>query len=196
MISKICFRCKKEKPVKDYNKDKQAKDGLRASCKPCLLERARVLRNENLDRARAYGRSRNEYLQNYRKDKQKERALEARKYMAKHGDKVRAYRRKWYSDNKERLQAKRAEYIKNNPWFNRANSSKRRAALLERIPSWADIEAIKEVFRSCPKDMVVDHVIPLQGEIVSGLHLHINMQYLTPSDNSRKWNHFGGRVSA
>ena len=34
----------------------------------------------------------------------------------------------------------------------------------------------------------VDHVIPLQGRLVSGLHVHTNMQIITGSENSRKWN--------
>ncbi len=34
----------------------------------------------------------------------------------------------------------------------------------------------------------VDHIIPLQGEMVSGLHVHNNLQILTRSKNRSKQN--------
>ena len=36
----------------------------------------------------------------------------------------------------------------------------------------------------------VDHIIPLQGKIVSGLHIHTNMQIIPKRENCRKSNKF------
>lgn len=66
----------------------------------------------------------------------------------------------------------------------------RRAARKRRTPQWADLEAIREFYRRCPAGYQVDHVIPLQGTVVSGLHVENNLQYLTASDNSKKKNKF------
>jgi len=71
-----------------------------------------------------------------------------------------------------------------------ANLAKRRAAKLQATPRWADLEKIVEVFRNCPQDMHVDHIVPLMGKLVCGLHIHNNLQYLTGPENlekSNKW---------
>ena len=120
------------------------------------------------------------------------RAAEARKYREKSGDKVRAYRRSWYEQNKDMLREYRRNYIKQNPGFNRAASARHRALVLQRTVSWADLEEIKRVYKDCPDGMVVDHIIPLRGKTVSGLHVAPNLQYLTFGENSLKSNKFEG----
>jgi 5-methylcytosine-specific restriction endonuclease McrA len=58
-----------------------------------------------------------------------------------------------------------------------------------RIPQFGQ-DGIKEFYEKCPKGMVVDHIIPLQGKLISGLHVIWNLQYLTPHDNLKKGNRF------
>lgn len=72
----------------------------------------------------------------------------------------------------------------------RGRQSEYRANKLLRSPAWADLEKIKEIYNNCPKGMAVDHIVPLQGKKVSGLHVHNNLQYLTPAENSAKYNKF------
>lgn len=57
-------------------------------------------------------------------------------------------------------------------------------------PRWADTAKIKLFYKTCPPGMVVDHVIPLQGKNVSGLHVLENLQYLPRSVNAKKSNSF------
>jgi hypothetical protein len=71
-----------------------------------------------------------------------------------------------------------------------ALGAKRRAAKLHRTPPWSEEEAIKQFIINCPEGMVVDHDIPLQGKLVSGLHVLSNLRYLTKSENSKKRNKF------
>jgi 5-methylcytosine-specific restriction endonuclease McrA len=54
------------------------------------------------------------------------------------------------------------------------------------------LDKIRDFYINCPKGMTVDHIIPLQGTIVSGLHVLSNLQYLTREENSRKNNKFKG----
>lgn len=57
-------------------------------------------------------------------------------------------------------------------------------------PSWADISKIREIYKKCPKGYHVDHIVPLKGVLVSGLHVENNLQYLTAEENIRKRNKF------
>ena len=49
-------------------------------------------------------------------------------------------------------------------------------------------EEICQFYINCPSELQVDHIIPLQGELVSGLHVIENLQYLTEGKNKSKKN--------
>lgn len=68
--------------------------------------------------------------------------------------------------------------------------AKRRADKLQRTPKWADLKAISEFYANRPEGYHVDHIIPLCGELVSGLHVLENLQYLPASENCSKSNNF------
>lgn len=91
--------------------------------------------------------------------------------------------REWQRANPER-----AVEIRNRN--SRKHCAKRRAAQLNRTPPWVDLEKISVIYQNCPEGYQVDHIIPLQGKLVSGLHVHENLQYLTPSENSSKGNRY------
>jgi hypothetical protein len=79
----------------------------------------------------------------------------------------------------------------------RHHAAKRRAARLQRTPPWADLRAIKAFYVEARRLSAatgvqhdVDHVVPLQGELVSGLHVETNLRIVTASENTRKRNRF------
>ena len=81
-----------------------------------------------------------------------------------------------------------------------ALTKKREAAKLQRTPKWLSkdqFKAIEQFYIDASyltyytgTNFEVDHIIPLQGKHVSGLHVPWNLQILTESENAKKHNSF------
>lgn len=63
------------------------------------------------------------------------------------------------------------------------------------VPSWATEDSILSVYELAKKlrqetgeSWVVDHIVPLRGELVSGLHCHENLQIISDTSNRDKKN--------
>lgn len=66
----------------------------------------------------------------------------------------------------------------------------RRALQLKATPKWADLEEIKSVYLEAQYlQMEVDHIYPLQGKTVCGLHVWENLQIIPRNTNRAKLNH-------
>jgi hypothetical protein len=80
-------------------------------------------------------------------------------------------------------------YYNSNPKYFTAKNAKYRAAKLKRTVVWGQ-EGIEAFYARCPPGYHVDHIVPIQGKNVSGLHVLNNLQYLIAVDNLRKSNHY------
>ena len=116
----------------------------------------------------------------------------AKKYQDNKID-IQAGRQKRFEQNPE-LRERVKEYSRNhyseNKWMYLARSNNRRAYKMDATPEWADLEKIKEIYFNRPDGYHVDHIIPLQSEIVCGLHVPENLQYLPAYTNRAKGNKF------
>lgn len=94
------------------------------------------------------------------------------------------------------------EYKKRNPDKFRAWSNARQRRVRNFIPAWADMEKIKAVYeeaRRITKETgiphEVDHIVPLNGKTVSGLHVHGNLQIIRADENRKKSSKFEGELT-
>lgn len=78
-----------------------------------------------------------------------------------------------------------------------ANAARLYATKKKRMPAWADHDKIDNWYEAAAHSTEasgipheVDHIIPLHGKLVSGLHIDYNMQILTKNANQRKRNKF------
>jgi len=95
-----------------------------------------------------------------------------------------------YVNNKEKVNETNNRWIAKHKGIQAFYANKRRSAKKYRTPAWANLDAIKTIYANCPEGYHVDHVIPLQGKLVSGLHIESNLQYLPASENAKKFNKY------
>lgn len=172
------FYCKKKLHLVDYSKYRQ--------CPVCKKDAKRLWEKANPDKVKAC--KQREYLKN----REKRIVTNTNGYKARYADPIK----------RAKILQTTSNYKKRFPVKNAALASKRRAAQLQRTPKWltsvhlSQIELFYEAANKLTKEfgipMEVDHIIPLQGKIVSGLHVPWNLQVITQAENCSKNNSFGG----
>lgn len=165
---KVCSRCNQTKSYNEFHKRALDPDGYRAACKMCRKFETHQYYLKNKDKiikdTRAYNSANPE-----------KRMQIWRSWAKNNPEKVKQSKRRWKRDNKNKVNA---------------NTAKRRANRINRTPSWANLKEIKVFYENCPKNHHVDHIVPLCGSIVSGLHVLNNLQYLPATENLSKGNKF------
>lgn len=166
---KTCTKCGECKPFDQFNKHSSTRDGYRPTCKPCKATELRDWRAAN----------------------PAETSKKARDYYAAN---MREWFQQRYLQNKSAMNQKQRDWREANLDKHSAKEARRRAAKLCATPPWADHERINAVYaeaaalRALGLDVHVDHIVPLQGATVTGLHVHTNLQILLASDNLSKGN--------
>jgi hypothetical protein len=123
-----------------------------------------------------------------------------KKYADNNQEAVRQRITNWREVNKERMKAARKAWRDANKHKSQAYVRKRQAAQKKRVPNWVtrdDFWLMEEVYELAVLRTKmfgfrwdVDHILPLQGKTVSGLHVPLNLQVIPSVVNSSK----GARV--
>ena len=132
--TKVCSKCKIEKPLTEYHKSKKTKTGVRSFCKKCRNAYEAEYRENNPEKVKA---SRKKYRENNR---EKVRASQKRyeennpekikayrkEYVEKNREKRKAYLKKYREESPEKIKASRKKYEENNPEKVKASRKKYR----------------------------------------------------------------------
>lgn len=126
-----------------------------------------------------------EKRKNRTKQWKKDNPKKANLWQTKNPQKAKELQKNWEIHNKDRRNSINA---------------KRRSCKIKRTPFWLNQQQLSEIkkFYTKAKELEaltgikhhVDHIVPLQGENVSGLHVPWNLQILTQSENCSKSNSF------
>jgi hypothetical protein len=175
---KMCTKCKEVKPLLLFGKNSKTKDGLQYHCNPCKLSYQR--NNPNRKAVLDKYRNANKEICNERSvaSQHKNRAyytLKSIEWAKNNRDRYLQNRRNWYANNS----AKDIERVR------RRNGRIRQGLDLM---SHAEAVEVQGMYDFCKifKNFEVDHVIPLNGKTVSGLHVLGNLQVIQRSLNRSK----------
>jgi 5-methylcytosine-specific restriction endonuclease McrA len=190
METKHCNTCTTELPLSDFHKLARAKDGLQPRCKSCNKAAGAAWYKKNKERRNALSKAW------YEENKEQHNA-NCREYQEENKDRLYPKQRQWKQENKDRKRDVDSAWLEGKPAYRAQITARYRASRLQRTPPWADMSAIAEFYVEAKRleeltgiQFHVDHIVPLQGELVSGLHVESNLQLLTAHDNQSKSNSF------
>lgn len=160
MNLKVCTVCKETKSLDSYHRCNRSKSGFQYKCKSCAT------------------------------------VANKRRYTEKK-DKILLVNAAWRASNKEIHKVSQKRWKVENPEKVNYMTSLRRAKRKKATPEWADLDRIKHTYAHCNwlnkifnLNLHVDHIIPLSGKNVCGLHVHTNLQILPAEENMKKSNSF------
>lgn len=178
---KLCTTCSKWKELKEFHRRNKSWDNLTHKCKKCSSER----------RKRYYKNTKDNKLKIY---------LEKNKEKIKIDAKRRDIEYRKLDCVKTRKNEFSKRYRNNNKGKCNAYGAKYRADKLKATPQWLDKKQLKEIeniYNKCKEisqktgiQHHVDHIIPLNGNGVRGLHVPWNLQIISKHENLVKSNKY------
>lgn len=180
---KKCTSCKLEKELSEFNRNKRNKDGHSTECRECAKK----------------------YLEEYRLRNKEILTIKNREFKEKNRETINSKNRERYKEkrlNESFMSRKRLAnslYKSNNKGKVNSDTAKRHTSKIKRccLTTKEDFDIISLLYKEAENLTVttginhhVDHIIPLQGKLVSGLHIPSNLQILTEKENCSKHNSF------
>lgn len=199
--TKQCSKCLQVKPLFDFSRKGVSPDGLQPACKLCVSTydkqvylRKRAIRLKQVGERYAkkapvviaYGR------QWRRSNSEKTKA-----YYMENAERIKKAAFERRQSRLEEFREKDRQREKADPVRRLTKNAKRRATLMQRSAAWSDPNVIRFLYTTrhwiCVEtgtDRHVDHIVPLKGRRVSGLHTHTNLAVVPASVNLSKSNRF------
>ncbi len=192
---KFCTKCKEYKKKEDYSKHLKRFDGLQANCKSCRKEmRKKIYYNKQVELV--------SFLTCKGCNKEK-----SSKCFYKHGDTRTGLRtkciqciQKYNKSEVAKVSSRKYLQTAKGKINNNTNSSIHHKRVKKQTPKWLtkeEKEQIRSLYKKCKilnmcsnEVYHVDHIIPIQGKNISGLHVMSNLRIISRSENSKKSNKY------
>ena len=152
-------------------------DGRRGFCRDCIAVKGKEYRDKFPDAVAASKRRWAERNQERTREIARGTRLRQRQRLAAEGESYTARVRDRYPETYANLMAK---------W------AKRRADRVRATPAWFEAEKVRSIYRQAGRmrkagfDVHVDHIYPLRGATVCGLHVHTNLRIIPAAENISK----------
>lgn len=186
---KACTKCGETKPLDQFNRNKRAPGGYHRRCRPCNAE----------DRAPRREKERKRQMETYYADHAGSIERQ-RRYQSENRDKYRAAAKKWRNENPLMMRVCKDIWDSKNKHKNAASAKRYYTRKRQRCPVWLTQEHHDQIERfywaarwltdQSGVEHEVDHIVPLHGENVCGLHVPWNLQILTATENASKGNRY------
>ena len=176
MIHKPCSTCGELKPLESFAHSRRAKDGRFCICKPCNYQRSLAWRHKNKEK----------------------NSRTVKLWKLRNRAKINAQTRERRCRDADKIIAQRKQHYKKHATYYRTWAAWKKEIIKRQTPLWANRQDIQKIYAE--RDQLnqsagfikfhVDHVIPLQGKTVCGLHITNNLQIIEATINIRKKNHY------
>lgn len=187
-MTKTCTKCKKEKELSEFTKEKKGKYGVRSKCKECA----------------------NKYTREYKKNNREKISEGNKKYRKRNHKKVKEYNKQYNKDNSSKRNKIYRDRSKRDPLFKMVNNIRRSIIRKLTISGYKKSSKTNKILGCSYEELMVwlsdkagnnlvygegvhmDHVIPTSWarteEEVIALNHYSNLQFLTKEDNLSKGN--------
>lgn len=186
-----------------HNGWRNLKPSGKGTCAKCDSEQSRLWRENNQDydkerRKRWYKENKRhakQYAKAWAEENQDRVKTKNREWSEKNKLRKSALNKRWMEENSDSRKEYSARYREENRYKLTAIENTRRARKAQATPRWAESSNVEWIYRhasllNCwngPKAQV-DHIVPLNSDIVCGLHWEGNLQILWDRENQSKGN--------
>lgn len=203
--NRACICCGEIKTLEEFYPRtgwRSAPGARRADCRSCCQERARKRYEEKSAEINELQRSRYRMLMHNDPEHREKRLRYCREYREKNKGAARVRDSNHYQANKDSIRLRASVWAKANRGKSNAIKKAYKLAKTRACPQWVRHNdelrrAIDEIYENAAERTVntgvvhhVDHIVPLRGKMVSGLHVPWNLQVLSGSENCSKSNKF------
>ena len=163
-------------------------------CRDCLISKGSCeyyITNKSTGQLRSECKSCSKIRNLPSRIKNRKKASDQKKiYRIENVEKIRESNRLYNINNRDKIKIYQRKHLKENPEYYRNRSAQRRYKSTRATIYQHQKQEIRLFYKNCPLGYHVDHIIPLKGSTVSGLHCLENLQYLPSMENLKKGNKF------